>query len=220
MSSPLSGSRWLWWLGATAVFVGYFMVWLPGPSAGLQLMGLEMGEWVKFLGVGGQRDWFYVPPITLGLLLAWQTAVWPNRRWQTWAMRALAVLVALVAFPAVEDLLGPSRSQYLLRVALIGLVGLAALAASVLAGRGLRADSAYWTLMVVLALVGLSGPLQQYLALRPFLAEALQQPLGIGPGLWLNTAGYFLLLWVALRRLVAVNRATKNGQPPATRAAR
>lgn len=215
MSSPLSGSRWLWWLGATAVFVGYFMVWLPGPSAGLQLMGLEMGEWVKFLGVGGQRDWFYVPPITLGLLLAWQTAVWPNRRWQTWAMRALAVLVALVAFPAVEDLLGPSRSQYLLRVALIGLVGLAALVAAVLAGRGYRAGSVYWGVAVVVALVGLSGPLQQYLALRPFLAEVLRQPLSIGAGLWLNTAGFFLLLWVALRQLTRQTGATKNGQPDA-----
>ncbi|MBK7179447.1 MAG: hypothetical protein IPH82_20095 [Chloroflexi bacterium] len=35
-------------LGLTAVFVGYLAVWLPGPAVGLQFLGVELGEWVKF----------------------------------------------------------------------------------------------------------------------------------------------------------------------------
>lgn len=189
------------WLGLTAVFVGYFQVWLPGPAAGLRLMGLEMGEWIKFLGVDGRRDWFYVPPITLGLLLAWQTAVWPNNRWQTWAMRGLALLVALLAFPAIEDIIGPTRSQYLLRVALIGLVGLVAMAAAVLAARSSVPARLYWAAMAAIALVGLVGPTCFYWELRPFLAEVLQQPLAIGVGLWLNFVGHGLVTAVALDQL-------------------
>ena len=58
----------LLFLGLTAVLVGYFSIWLPGPGAGLQLMGLETAEWLKFMGMGTNRNWFYLPPITLGLV--------------------------------------------------------------------------------------------------------------------------------------------------------
>ncbi len=110
--------------GLTAVFIGYLSVWLPGPAAGLRFLGVELGEWIKFLGVGAIRDLFYLPPIILGLMLAVLTMGWENGRWQTWLMRGLALLVSLLAFPAYEDLMGDYRSQYLLRVALSGLVGL------------------------------------------------------------------------------------------------
>ena len=74
-------------LGFTAVFVGYLSVWLRGPGAGLSFLGLEMGEWFKFLGLGPRRDFFYLPPITLGLMLAIWTMTWPARdglEWRAW----------------------------------------------------------------------------------------------------------------------------------------
>ena len=37
-------------LGFTAVFIGYLSVWLPGPAAGLSFLGVELGEWIKFMG--------------------------------------------------------------------------------------------------------------------------------------------------------------------------
>ncbi len=79
-------------LGLTAILVGYFLVWLPGPSAGLRLIGIELGEWIKFLGVGSRRDLFYLPPIVVGLVLGLVAATWPNDRPQTWLARALAVV--------------------------------------------------------------------------------------------------------------------------------
>ena len=81
----------LLFLGLTAILAGYFMVWLPGPSAGLQLIGIEVGEWIKFLGIGAGRNWFYLPPIVIGLTLALLAATWPNGRIQTWMARGLAV---------------------------------------------------------------------------------------------------------------------------------
>ena len=103
-------------VGFTAVFSAYFLVWLPGPAAGLRFIGLELGEWVKFLGMGSSRNWFYAPPITLGLMLAVLTVSWSNARWQTWAMRGLAAAVSLLAFPAYEDITGQFRHEYMPRV--------------------------------------------------------------------------------------------------------
>jgi hypothetical protein len=105
----------LFLLSFTTILVGYFMVWLPGPSAGLQLLGFEMGEWTKFFGLGVKRNWFYLPPITLALAMLFFTVGWNNGRFQTWLFRGVAVVVSLLAFPALEDLTGPSQSEYLSR---------------------------------------------------------------------------------------------------------
>ena len=44
-----TGRRTLVRLGFTIILLGYFMVWLPNRLAGLSFIGLEIGEWVKFL---------------------------------------------------------------------------------------------------------------------------------------------------------------------------
>lgn len=183
--------HWLEWgvlVGATAVFLAYFLIWLPGPGVALQLMGLELGEWIKFVGVGLARNYFYLPPITLGLILALWTALWA-RRWQTWAARGLAGGVSLLAFPAVEAILYEPRSEWLLRLLLIGLVGATAVAAH---GLG-RWPRLVWGLIVLLALAGALLPTWQYLQIRPLVAYWLQKPVGIGPGVWLNGLAHLLL---------------------------
>ena len=73
----------LFLLSFTTILVGYLMVWLPGPSAGLQLLGFEMGEWTKFFGLGLKRNWFYLPPVTLALMLLFFTMGWQNGRFQS-----------------------------------------------------------------------------------------------------------------------------------------
>ncbi|MFO7681299.1 MAG: hypothetical protein R6X34_14720 [Chloroflexota bacterium] len=189
--------------GLTAVFVGYLAVWLPGPAAGLQFLGVELGEWIKFLGVGAIRDLFYLPPIILGLMLVVLTLGWENGRWQTWFMRGLAVLVSLLAFPALEDLLGAFRSQYVLRVALIGLVGVTAVLVSIF-GQKLTArwGGLPWLLLAVLGLVGAALPLWYYLAqVRPYVSAVLGVPVGVGWGLVLNTAGCGVITAVSLWQL-------------------
>jgi hypothetical protein len=197
-------------LGLTAIFIGYFLVWLPGPGAGLSLIGVELGEWIKFLGVGAQRNWFYAPPIVLGLLLALWTATWPNRRARTWLARGLAVTVALLAFPAVAAITSEPRSEWLLRLGLIGAVATAAALATLPAARGGPA-AWVWAVMAAVAVIGAVGPTWHYLAMRPIVTAALRQPIGIGAGVWLNALGCLLVAAVCLGQLRAAQN--KNRQP-------
>ena len=49
MSLREFAKRWLAPIGFALIFVGYLSVWLPNKAAGLAMLGLEIGEWVKFL---------------------------------------------------------------------------------------------------------------------------------------------------------------------------
>lgn len=195
-------------VGFTAVFIGYLTVWLPGPGAGLSFLGVEMGEWLKFLGLGPRRDLFYLPPIILGLTLALWTTTWPAGGWRAWAVRGLAVLVALLAFPAVEDIMGPVREQYVLRAMLVALTTVTAL----LSGFWRAAGRLPWALMAVLALAGAVLPTWQYLAVRPYISDVIGAPLGIGLGVWLNLLGQILVAGGCVWEIAAAERAR-----PATR---
>lgn len=189
-------------LGLTAVFVGYLTVWLPGPGAGLSFLGVETGEWLKFLGLGGRRDLFYLPPITLGLLLALWTMTWPRNDWRAWALRGVAVLVSLLAFPAVADITGPVREQYVLRAALVALVALVALLSGVVRPpRWLT-----WALMALIALAGALLPTWIYLTIRPFVSEVVGVPIGVGLGVWLNGVGHVLVMGAAVATAVDAGR--------------
>ncbi len=183
-------------LGLTAVFSAIFLVWLPGPGVGLQFLGFEIGEWIKFVGVGLARNLFYLPPITLGLMLALWTAVWPQS-WQAWAARGVAVAASLLAFPAVEALLYEPRSQWLPRLLLIALVVVVAVASHWL-GRWPRLA---WALVGLVGLAGLLLPTWQYFVVRPLVTQVLAQPVGIGPGVWVNGAGHLLIVLVAAMQI-------------------
>ena len=193
-------------LGLTAIFVSYFLVWLPGPGVGLSLIGVELGEWIKFLGFGPRRDWFYAPPIVLGLLLALWTATWPNRR-RTWLARGLAVAVAWLALPSVAAITSEPRSEWLLRVALIGAVAVVAVAVALPVVQ--RRRRGVWAAMAVVALVGAIGPVWHYLAARQVVAAALRQPVGIGPGVWLNALGCLLVAGVCLAELTVERKRNR-----------
>jgi hypothetical protein len=193
-------------LGFTAVLTAYFLPWLPHPAAGLRLIGLEMGEWVKFLPqvrsgeISASRDWFYLPPVTLGLALALSTSHWPNGRWQTWATRVLAVWVSLLAFPAIEAIRGESADNYLFRLQLIGLVAGVAAVSSL--GR-YWPPFFTWLLLAILGLVGAAVPTWIYLVMRPAIGQLLATSVATGPGVWLNLVGHGLItavsLWVLWR---------------------
>lgn len=182
----------LLYLSFTAILLGYWLVWLPGPVAGLQLIGLEMGEWVKFLPevragqVSAGRALFYLPPILLGLLIALVTVNWPSQ-WQTWLVRLLAVAVAWLAFPSLDAIRFEPRSEWLLRLVLIGIVIVVAVGSHWLRGRFAAALS---IIFICLALAGVILPTWAYLAMRPAIMNALARPIGFGPGLWLNGIGF------------------------------
>lgn len=188
------------------ILAGYLMVWLPQPVVGLSLIGLEMGEWVKFVpqvqaGMLPDRNLFYLPPVFLGLMMAVWTAGWPNGRWQTWAMRGLAVLVSLLAFPSIEAIRFEPSSEWLFRLVLIGLVGVTAVFSSVLE----RLPKILPPILILLfALLNLVLPTWAYLSLRPVIADLFQTAVGFGPGLLLHVVGN--LLGIAAAGLILLHR--------------
>jgi hypothetical protein len=194
----------LLWVGFTLILAGYLMVWLPQPVVGLSLIGLEMGEWVKFLpevqaGLLPDRNLFYLPPVLLGLMMALWTAGWPNGRWQSWAVRGVAVLVSLLAFPAVEAVRFEPADQWLLRIGLVGLVGVTAVLSGVMDRLPQRIRP---LLLLVLAMAGLVLPTWAYLTVRPVIAELFRTDVGIGPGLLLHIAGNLLVVVTGLLSLL------------------
>lgn len=198
--------RLLVFVGLTAVFAGYFAVWLPGPAAGLRLIGVEMGEWIKFLGVGRSRDLFYLPPISLALMLVLLTIAWPYGLQQGWIMRLIAVGVSLLSFPSLEAIRFEPASEWLLRLMLIGLVGLAAIATGLFAWRHrdrLSVEKLTWVVILLIALAGAALPSWVYVTVRPTVSQAFGLPLGFGLGVWLNGIGH---LFVALGALICLKR--------------
>jgi hypothetical protein len=193
-------------LGFTAIFIGYLNVWLLGPGVGLSFLGIEMGEWFKFLGLGARRDLFYLPPITLSLMLLIWTITWSRQGWQAWFMRAIAVLISLLAFPAIEDISGPVREQYTLRVVLIGVVVLVAVLSGFWRPTGKR-KRLPWLLLALLGLIGAFLPTWIYLIVRPFASQIMGVPISIGVGVLLNGVGHLLVTAVSLFQISTTSRS-------------
>lgn len=194
--------------GVVAIFLGYLSVWIPGPAAGLRFIGLEVGEWLKFLGVGPIRNVFYLPPFTLGCMMLMLSAGWTNRRWQSWVWRGLGAAASLLAFPAYEDLLGSSRAEYLPRVWMVAVVvllfvGITAVGLTPWA----RRHKPFAQLLVSLCgFVGVLLPLWLFGEVRPTVALVIGSEIGYGFGVWLNAAGHILIAAVALYAM----RTTKS----------
>lgn len=189
--------------GFTAVFIGYLSVWLPGPAAGLSFLGFELGEWVKFMGVGLERNLFYLPPIILGLMLVMLTLPWSNGRWQTWAMRGLAIGISLLAFPALEDITGPSRQEYMPRIQWIGLVVAAAVAATILGWtvkQTVRVKLC-WLLLAALSVIAAVQPMRIYMQIQPNISQLFGVAVGFGWGFLLYEVGNILIAIVGLWQL-------------------
>lgn len=204
-------------IGFTAIFIGYLLVWLPQPLAGLSFIGVEIGEWVKFLPkvqsgeIVPGRNLFYLPPITLALMMILWTAGWSNRRWRTWALRGLAVLVSLLAFPALEAIRHEPVSEWLLRLLLVTLVFLVALLFPL--GERFSATTVSrisWLAIVLLAVLGLILPTWAYLAVRPAVSELFRSEVGIGLGVWLNAAGHLAVLGAGI--LVLIGQQEDSGR--------
>jgi len=179
------------------------MVWLPHEAAGLSFIGLEMGEQAKFLPqvrsgeIVPDRSLFYVPPVSVGIILVLVSSQWPAGRPQTWVARALGPLISLLAFPALEAL-GTEAAEWLWRVLMISLVFALAILSPLLSRIPKRV---LWLLIGAAALLGALLPSWVFLAVREAFTRLLGQPIGVGAGLWLNLSGQLLAASVALAEL-------------------
>lgn len=183
-------------LGFTAILLSYLIVWLPQPIVGLSFIGLEMGEWVKFLPqvrsgeILAAKDLFYVPPITLSLMLLLWTLDWPNRRWKTWGMRVVAVFVSMLALPAIEVVRFEPPDQWLARLlAVVFVIGGALAIVPIDAGTKMGSRVYAMAGIVCLAAIGAILPTWVYLSVRPAAEQVIGVDVGFGPGFWLNLGG-------------------------------
>lgn len=197
------------YLGFTAILVGYLTVWLPNQAAGLALLGIEIGEWIKLLpeAQSGQvwaREIFYLPPIALGLFLALQTNSWSNKKWQTWVMRGLAIGVSLLTMPALEAIRFEGKSEWLTRILLIGFVIL--IAGSV---TFLPPQIAHYSLIPI-GLIGGALPTVLFWQVQGVVSYLLGTPLGVGLGVWLNLIGHLLVVVSALLDLKGFQKPLRS----------
>lgn len=189
----------------TFILLAYFLVWFPQPVVGLSFVGIEMGEWVKFLPeirsgeIAADRNLFYLPPITLGLMIVAWTLGWPSKRWKTWAMRLIAVIIAFLAIPAFESFFEEPPKEWLFRTALIILVVVVAIVATASGDwGGKRRATVGWSLIILFGLIGAILPTWAFISILPSTRNLLARDVGIGPGVWLNIAGNVLALLVSL----------------------
>lgn len=185
--------------------IGYFGPWVPHRAAGLVIVGLDLGELVKFLypvqqgDIGLWREGFYLPLVTVSValsLFAWRR----ETGYPLWAR----LLLFGAALAAAANLLPPAWTPGLLLapefrvqtgllagcVALALVSPLAALLPLRLAGLG----------VLVLAGAALYFPLAQFQWILPALADLYGQPLSPGWGPWVMGAGlvgigYWVIRW-------------------------
>ncbi len=193
--------HWLF-LALTLILIGYFLPWLPHEGAGLTFIGLELGEQAKFLPqvrsgeITPGRSLFYLPPITIALLLLLSTLRWPNRRWQTWAVRGIAVAVSLLALPSYEAI-GTEPEEWLWRLLMVTFVVVFAALTPILRRLPFRVIGGA---AILLALAGLLLPAWLFFVVRAAYSDLLRQDLGIGLGFWLNALGHIGTALVAMQR--------------------
>jgi hypothetical protein len=156
------------------------------------------------------RNLFYLPPITLGLMMSLWTVGWSNSRWQSWAVRILAVIVSLLAFPAIESILEEPSGEWLLRIVFVAFVFLIAVLSSVLGKLSNNIpDMIRWYSFLILGLIGALLPTWAYLSVRPIVSALLGNSVGVGPGVLLNAGGHLIATTVGIVFLIGQLRASR-----------
>lgn len=195
---PFLGSLvpWLVLLGAFAGALGWWLPWVlhPNGAAALALLGLDLGEFLKFTSLWreGQMIWarhmLFLPPAVASLslsLLAARTSL----RWRLPATAA-AALLALVLFPEFDRRGDFFTEEFWFQVSL-GLTGLAVALIVLLAGpripRRLLA-----VVGLILALAGALLPVWAFWRVELVLEWLYGTQIGWGPGLWASGAGFAL----------------------------
>ena len=190
-------NQWLIPVAIALIFVGFLSVWMPNKAAGLAMLGLEIGEWVKFLpevqaGQTPSRTLFYLPPLTLALAVLIWSAGWHG--WQVWLLRLLALAAATLALPSVPDILDTGNLGEMGERVRVGSVLLVAIFTLVV----WKVRHFPPIILSVLGLIGAIFPSYAYFAIRPVIASYLQHTPGVGYGLWLSLLGHLILIVAGL----------------------
>ena len=200
--------KWLLPLGVLITIFGYFGPWINHKVAGLVVMGLDLGEYVKFLLPvrGGQislwREGFYLPLVTISLACSLYAFITSPRgddgtrafRYH-WIARAIFISVAIVA---ALNMLPPAWTpgklgapEFRLQTAWI-ILCLVMMAASPFLGlipRVIRAG-----IVTILAVASIWFPVSGFLAVLPTISELYHDSLRAGWGMYVLIMGLLVLI--------------------------
>lgn len=195
--------RWLLPLGVIAALAGFLGPWVAHPVAGLAILGLDLGEYVKFLpeirsgAISLWREGFYLPLVAVSLTCS--LCVFRREFAYHWLVRALLIVLAVVAAlnllpPAwtPQRMLTPEFQQQAIA---LGICLLAMLFSPFLA---LLPRWLATVLIAVLTLAALVIPAWQFVQVLPGIAALYNQPLLPGWGIFVMAMGLLDMLAVAV----------------------
>lgn len=219
LNSRFSFARWLILGGVALTLVGYFAPWIDHASAGLAILGIDLGEYVKFLApvlTGEMQIWregFYLPLLAVSLALSLY-AFRDEMRHALW----LRVAMLLVAGVAALNMLPPAWSPGLLRTAEFRMQTLwIVLALGALATSPLLALLPRWLpplVVMPLALGGLWFSISQFIALLPAIETLYNHALTPAWGMWVMGAGLVALASGSLLAIPVMRIAQDRAQVP------
>ena len=214
-------ARFLLPIGGLLTLIGYFGPWVDHPVAGLVIMGLDLGEYVKFLepvrsgAVTIWRAGFYLPLLAVSLIFSLHAFDAQLR--YGWPMRAVLLGIAIVA---ALNMLPPAWTPHVLRtpafrvqvVAIAGCLG-AMLISPFLA---LIPHHIRSLLALLLALGASWWPLRDFLRTLPAIRAVYNQPLTAGWGVYVMIGGLGILIIFSIG---IMRNATWHSDQPTTESA-
>ncbi len=193
-AAPSSALKWLIPICGFIVLAGYFGPWVNHRDAGLVIMGLDLGEYVKFLPVvrHGQvtvwREGFYLPLVATSL--AFSLVAFRVELRYGWPARGLLLGTAMVAaFNLLPPAWIPTRlitPEFRLQTTALGICMGCVLLSPFLSLIPRLADS------VGIAVIGVAAiyfPVTGFLHVLPNIAELYREPVQIGWGMPLTVVG-------------------------------
>ncbi len=180
--------------GLALLAVGYWGAWLPHRAAGLNILGIDLPEYVKFVpevqsgSIAFDRLVFFAPLLALavGLILVGTLKRPPLPAW-------LRVILVLLALPVALAMLPPAWTPPLLRTPefrtqtiWIGVIVILIIASPLL--RRFLPDLLRGMIVVGVAVLVVPA-LAAYLRLLPALARLYAQPVQPGAAFYLVAAG-------------------------------
>lgn len=185
-------------LGLALLALGYWGPWLPHPAAGLNILGIDLAEYVKFVPevqsgqISLRREVFYNPLITLSLGFVLLATVKRPR-----LPRLGRLLILVLAIPTALAMLPPAWTPALLRTAEFRqqTVAIAMLFGAVLLSPLLRRSLPDWGRGILLLILGcISFPaLAAFLRLLTALSTLYHRPVAPGPAFYLAGIGAGLI---------------------------
>jgi hypothetical protein len=210
-------------LGLVLAIVGYFGPWVSHRTAALTVTGWELAEFAKFFPqvqggtVSIARELFYLPLVTVSLVLAFLASRSPARpaRWVVPPLLATLLVAALLPYSVVDAARqalatrGPLvvDPQYTGQLVLVAL-GVALTLLVPLARRLPRRLQD--VLIALLALAGAIPALWQFALLHPLVVALYAAPVGLGWGLIGCAAGSVLLLLSGVLVAASPDRAVRH----------